>query len=70
MHALTSTPLLTAQQVAFQLGHSPKTILDKRWRVANGLRAIRVGRRSIRFRPEDVARLLVPEPMPGDGVRR
>lgn len=70
MHALTNTPLLTAQQVAFQLGHSSKTILDKRWRIANGLVAIRVGRRSIRFRQEDVARLCTMERHPGEGAQR
>lgn len=66
-----ATPsLLTPEQVAHQLQLSVKTLYDKRWRLSSGLRAVHIGRRSIRFRQEDVMRLCTLERHPGDGVNR
>ena len=46
-------PLLTPEQVAQMLGRHPKTVLNL---VARGeLRAIKLGARTVRFDPADVA---------------
>lgn len=47
--------LLTYYQVADQLGVGLRTV--KRWRSEGKLRAVRIGR-VVRFRPEDVQRLV------------
>jgi excisionase family DNA binding protein len=53
--------LLTRGEVAKLLGVSERTII--RMEVAGQIRSVRVGRRSVRFRPEDVEKLTI-EKMP------
>jgi len=49
--------LLTADETASRLGISPRSLLDKRYRLRIGLPAVKVGRR-VGFSELDVERLI------------
>lgn len=50
--------LLTKQVVAALLGLAPNTVGDKRWQAQVGLRPIRLGTRTLRYRRSDLAQLM------------
>lgn len=66
----THPDLLTSKQVADTLALSLRTITTKRWRVEHGLPGVKIGK-SIRFRREDVQRIIVGglERLPGEARR-
>ncbi len=52
-------PLLTARQVAQLTGLTVTTLRDERFRARHGLPVVRLGRRAIRFRAQDVQRWIL-----------
>jgi excisionase family DNA binding protein len=50
-------PLLTARQVAEELGVTPRTVL--RWTRAGALPGYRIGGRALRFRADEIADWIV-----------
>jgi predicted DNA-binding transcriptional regulator AlpA len=56
---LNVNPLLTARQVAQYTGLKASTLRDERFRMRHGLAVVKLGRRAIRFRAEDVQRWIL-----------
>jgi len=63
--------ILTVDEAARQLGLSPRSLLDKRFRTRTGLPAVKLGRRRIGFDERDIERLIERgrERLPGDERR-
>lgn len=62
--------LLSAEEAGLRLGVSPRSLIDKRYRVRLGLSAVKIGRK-VGFAEGDIERLIVRgrEHLPGEGRR-
>jgi hypothetical protein len=54
---MTLRPLLTVLETAQLLGCAPTSLITRSWRDRIGLPCVKLGR-SLRFKPEDVERLI------------